>query len=170
MNRINMNISNMHKNSVSGLNTELSALRHGSRRGQRRRNNFYLCLSFCTGPLRSRMGSRCPCISEAYLTQSGCDPCGIWRPQPARWSLRDCRTTCGGADWRPPHLCGRVLASCEVLLAGLCRPCRLAGCDSSQCRKPSNNGWLRPGARGTPTETSPECSGMLAVADLRTDL
>lgn len=69
-----MNISNIHKSSVSGLNTELSALRHGSQSGQTRRNNFYLYLSFCTGPLRSRMGSCCPCISEAYLTQSGSDP------------------------------------------------------------------------------------------------
>lgn len=131
MNHINRNISNMQKSSVSGLDTELSALRLGSRSGQIRRDNFCLYLSFCTGPLRSRTGSRCPCISEAYLTQSGSDPCGIWRPQPARWSPRDCRTACGGADWRPPHLCGRVMASCEVLLAGLCRPCRLAGWDSS---------------------------------------
>lgn len=126
MNRINTNISNMHQSSVSGLNTELSALRHhGSRRGQIRRNNFCLYLSFCTGPLRSRMGSRCPCISEAVIRV------GFGDHSLQGGVSETVALPVAGADWRPPHLCGGVMASCEVLLAGLCRPCRLAGWGSS---------------------------------------
>lgn len=132
-----------------------------------RRNNLFPRLQPSTGAVRSRMPN--PVGSAGSPQEWQWSRAGLWRPQPARWSPRDGSAAHGGPDWRPPHLCGRVVASWEVLLAGLCRRCRLAGGDG-RCRKPSNNGRLQPRAGGTPTETSPERFGTLSVADLGTDL
>jgi hypothetical protein len=67
--------------------------------------------------------------------------------------------TCVAVWWPAVKSSWQVSAGPADCLAGI-----------AQCRKPSNNGWPQPGAQGTPTETSPERSGMLAAADLGTDL
>ena len=133
-----------------------------------RSNSLYSCLSSSTGAVGSRLPTPV-CFSTLSAPGVAVVPRGVWRSQPAKvesYRLQRCL-------WRgrlaPPHLCGGVVVSCEVLLTSLCRTCRLAG-GTSWCRKPSNNGWLQPGAGGTPTETSPECFGLLGVVDLSTDL
>lgn len=160
-----MNISSKHaQKHLPGLDMQLSA----ARVAWLRRNSLYSRLS----PSTSAVGSRLPtpvCFSTLSAPGAAVVPRRVWRSQPARRSPRDCSAAHSGADWRPPHLCGGVVASCEVLLISLCRACRLAG-GTSWCRKPSNNGWLQPGAGGTPTETSPECFGLFSVVDLSTDL
>lgn len=134
-----------------------------------RRNSLYSHLSPSTGAVGSRLPNPC-LLLHTLRTGSGSGPTrGFGDHSLPRWSPRDCSAARGGADWRPPHLCGGVVSSCEALLTSLCRACRLAG-GTNCCRKPSNNGWLQSGAGGTPTETSPECLRLLGVVDLSTDL
>lgn len=104
-NPINVNMSNIRKSGVPGLNTELNALRQDSQGGQVRGSNFYLYSPFGTGPLMQDGKSLSLLLHGLPHPEWKWSQVGFGDHSLKTGVLETVLLLVAGADWRPPHLC-----------------------------------------------------------------